>query len=51
MTPLYMKAKPMGNTMQFAFPEMAFKNQRMTQLAKMTYRSRRLCSLQVYCCF
>ena len=33
--------------MNFAFPEMMLKNQRVTQLAKMAARSRRLCALQV----
>ena len=48
MTPLYMKAKPMGTPMNFACPEMLLKNQRVTQLTKLAYRSRRLCALQVY---
>ena len=33
--------------MNFAFPEMVLKNERMTQLAKLTTRSRRFCALQV----
>ena len=47
MSPLYMKAKPMANYMHFASPEMFLKNQCVTQLTKLAYRSRRLCSLQV----
>lgn len=47
MSPLFMKAKPMANPMQFASPEVLLKNQRVTQLVKLAYRSRRVCALQV----
>ena len=48
MNPMYMKVKPVGNSFNFVNPEVLLKNQRVSQLTKIAYRSRRLCSLQVH---
>ena len=47
MSPLFMKANPTSMPFRFANPELLQKSQRVTQLTKLAYRSRRLCALQV----
>lgn len=47
LNPQFAKMSANMKGMNFAFPEMVLKNERMTQLAKLTTRSRRFCALQV----
>ena len=47
VSPLFMKANPASMPFRFANPELLQKSQRVTQLTKLAYRSRRLCALQV----
>lgn len=48
LNPQFAKMSANMKGLNFAFPEMALKNERMTQLAKLTTRSHRFCALQVW---
>ena len=47
MKPQFVKMTPSMKAMSSAFTDVFLKNEQMTQLAKLTTRSRRLCALQV----